>query len=55
MNGAGKGDKRRPCLVSRAEYELRYDLHTGMIDRRHFNRELRKLKIKEAKKNVQKL
>jgi len=45
----GKGSRRRPCQVSRAEYDLRHDLAFGMITRREFDR--RMAKLHESDKN----
>jgi len=44
---AGKGDRRRPCLVSYEEYALRHDLAYGKIDRKTFDKEMKKLKDKK--------
>lgn len=44
----GKGSQRRPCLVSRDEEELRWDLALGKITQRTFDRKMRKLE--EVKK-----
>lgn len=41
---AGKGDARRPCLISPAEYELRYDLAFGRISRAEFEKKLREIR-----------
>lgn len=43
----GKGDKRRPCLVSREEASLRWRLWRGEISRRKFDRAMKKLKGEE--------
>ena len=40
---SGKGDKRRPCLVSRAELDLRWELAEGKIDVETFSQELQRL------------
>jgi len=45
-NSMGKGDKRRPCLVSQAELDLRWDLFQGKITREQFDTEMEKLKGK---------
>jgi len=41
---SGKGSKRRPCLVSRAEYNLRWDYAYGRITRREFDTGLKAIK-----------
>ena len=43
----GKGDKRRPRLVSQEEEDLRWKLAQGRIDRGTFDKEMKKLKGKE--------
>lgn len=44
----GKGDKRRPRLVSREVYELRWDLAHGEITPAEYEREIKKC-LKEKK------
>jgi hypothetical protein len=36
----GKGDRRRPCLVSRKELDLRIKYMNGKISLPYFNRKL---------------
>ena len=40
---AGKGDTYRPILCSPKEWGLRWDLATGKITRKKFDREMEKL------------
>jgi len=40
----GKGSGRRPCLVSRAEEDLRWDLKEGKISLATFKKKIKKLK-----------
>ena len=40
----GKGDKRRPRLVSRAEYELRYSYAYGDITKEEFLKQLKEIR-----------
>ena len=44
QSDAGKSDKRRPCLVSREEEDLRWRLAQGRIDRKTFDKTIKKLK-----------
>lgn len=39
----GKGDKRRPRLVSRAEYELRYSFAYGEVAKEEFLKQLKEI------------
>ncbi len=48
----GKGSKRRPCLMSNDEADLRWALARGEINREHYDREM---KIIKDKKNEPKL
>ena len=41
---AGKGDSRRPCLVSHEEEALRWDLTYGYITRDEFDRKMKSLR-----------
>lgn len=41
---AGKGSKRRPCLVNRKEEALRYQLAFGQIAFKQFEEKMKKLK-----------
>ena len=41
---SGKGDKKRPCLVSREEESLRWRLLEGEITREEFDVTLKRLK-----------
>jgi len=43
-NQAGKGSKRRPCLTSRAEEKLRWDLKEGKITFKEFERRMKSVK-----------
>ena len=43
---AGKGDKRRPCLVPRELYALRFKLATGRITFKQYERQYKKLRAK---------
>jgi len=45
----GKGDKRRPRLVSREEYDLRWDYGMGKISRRTFEERLREIRRKNVR------
>ena len=47
QSDAGKTDKRRPCLVSYKEYDLRWELLRGRIDRETFDKGMKKLKGKK--------
>ncbi len=47
QSDAGKTDKRRPCLVEYEEYVLRHYLAYGKIDRKTFDRAMRKLRGKK--------
>ena len=44
-SGAGKGDRRRPCLVSREERDLRYAYAYGEL----------KISVKEMERRIQKV
>ena len=45
MSGdAGKGDKRRPMSISRAEYDLRWDFIGGLISEQEFYERLAEIK-----------
>jgi len=45
MNGdAGKGDRRRPMSISRAEYGLRWDFIGGLISEQEFHKRLTEIK-----------
>ena len=46
QSDAGKTDKRRPCLVSREEEDLRWKLALGRIDQETFDEKMKKLKDK---------
>jgi hypothetical protein len=48
MSDNGKGDIQRPCLVSKEEESLRWDLAMGKMTIEAFNIELKKLKEKQA-------
>lgn len=43
-NEAGKGDSPRPRFVSDEEYQLRWMLAYGVIDRKEFNKKLKEIK-----------
>jgi hypothetical protein len=45
-----KGSTRRPCLVSKEEERLRWDLFEGRIELEDFNIKLRELKNDRRKK-----
>lgn len=40
----GKGDKRRPTLISRKEEDLRWALFLGHIDRKTFDQKLKTIR-----------
>jgi len=39
-----KTSKRRPCLISRAEEEIRWDLAYSRITRKEFDKRLKEIK-----------
>jgi hypothetical protein len=40
----GKGSERRPCLVSRAEYDLRWEYGQGGMTLDEFNKRLKEIR-----------
>ena len=40
----GKGDERRPCLVSRVEYDLRCEYAWGKITLKEFDKRLKEIR-----------
>ncbi len=46
QSDAGKTDKRRPCFVSDTELTLRWGLVQGRINRKTFDKKMKKLKGK---------
>ncbi len=50
---AGKTSKRRPCLISREEESLRYDLAFGKITFEEWFISMQKLKVKKDESNSQ--
>ena len=48
VNGeAGKGDGRRPCMVSREIENLRWALKEGRITFKQYERKMKKIKAKK--------
>lgn len=45
-----KGSKRRPCLVSATEEDLRWKLAFGKIDQKTFDREMALLYIRDHRR-----
>lgn len=46
---AGKGDKRRPRLVSQEELELRWWFYQGKIDQPEFDKKLAEIRKRTKK------
>jgi hypothetical protein len=42
-SGAGKGDGVRPISISQEEYGLKYDLATGRISKKEFDKQMKEL------------
>lgn len=43
-NNSGKGDCPRPMFISNQEYQLRWMLAFGVIDRKEFEKRLKEIK-----------
>ena len=48
-NNAGKGDMPRPMFISREEYQLRWMLAFGCIDKYEFERQWKEIKNAKEK------
>ena len=49
-NEAGKGSKRRPMLIPRQEWELRWNLAYNKITREEFEEGMKKLEKQNVRK-----